>query len=92
MLYKFRPQGVCAKEIRIELDENDIVQKLEATGGCSGNLQGIASLIEGMRAEQIIPKLKGIRCNFKKTSCPDQLAIALEQFLQDRQRSDQQEQ
>lgn len=89
MLYKFRPHGVCAQEIRIELDDNNVVQKLEATGGCSGNLQGIASLVEGMSAEKIIPKLKGIRCSFKKTSCPDQLAIALEQFLQNQLNSDQ---
>lgn len=83
MLYKFRPRGVCAQEICIEIDDNNIVQKLEATGGCSGNLQGIASLVEGMPAKEIISKLKGICCGFKKTSCPDQLAIALEQFLQD---------
>lgn len=82
MLYKFRPHGVCAKEISIELDENNVVQKLESSGGCSGNLQGIASLITGMPAADIIPKLKGIRCSFKKTSCPDQLSIALEEFLQ----------
>lgn len=82
MLYKFRPHGVCAKEISIELDENNIVQKLEASGGCSGNLQGIAALVTGMPAAEIIPKLKGIRCSFKNTSCPDQIATALEEFLQ----------
>lgn len=82
MIYKFHPSGVCANEICIEIGEDYVVRKMEAVGGCSGNLQGIASLIEGMPAAEIIPKLKGIRCGFKNTSCPDQLAAALEQFLQ----------
>ncbi len=54
---------------------------MEATGGCSGNLQGIAHLVEGMPASEVIQKLKGIRCSFRSTSCPDQLAVGLEQIL-----------
>lgn len=81
MLYTFKPRGVCSQEIRIEVDENNIIRKLESSGGCSGNLQGIAYLVEGLPAEQVIQKLKGIRCSFKQTSCPDQIAVALEELL-----------
>lgn len=82
MDYTFKPRGVCSREIHIELDENHVVQKIEATGGCSGNLQGIASLAVGLPAEVLVERLKGIRCGFKKTSCPDQIAVHLEEFLQ----------
>ena len=66
--------------IDIEMDGN-IVKSVQFTGGCNGNLQGISHLVEGMPADQVIARLKGIRCGFKPTSCPDQLAKALESIL-----------
>lgn len=72
----YQPKGVCSKQINIEL-ENDIVKSVEFIGGCSGNTQGVARLIAGMKVGEAIRRLDGIRCGFKSTSCPDQLAQAL---------------
>ena len=80
MTYTFRPRGVCSQQMQVEVDDQGIIQELQVLGGCSGNLQGIASLVQGMPAEEAIRRLKGIRCR-SGTSCPDQLAIALEQAL-----------
>ena len=80
MTYTFRPRGVCSQEMRVEVDDQGIIRELQVLGGCSGNLQGIASLVKGMPAEEAIKRLKGIHCGFKPTSCPDQLAQALKQF------------
>ena len=77
---KYKTQGVCASSIDIEMDGN-IVKSVKFTGGCNGNLQGIAALVKDMPAEDIIARLRGIRCGFKNTSCPDQLAQALESIL-----------
>ena len=73
----YRTQGVYSKAIEFEL-EGDIVKKVKFIGGCSGNTQGVARLVEGMDTKTAIEKLSGIRCGFKNTSCPDQLAKALE--------------
>ncbi len=81
MVYTYRTQGVCARTIEIELDEG-IVKEVKFGGGCNGNTQGIAKLVEGMKAEDVIAKLEGIRCGFKSTSCPDQLAKALRILLE----------
>lgn len=81
MTYSYRPQGTCSKLMTFEL-EDGVIRNLEVIGGCSGNLQGMARLVEGMKAEDAIGKLRGIRCGFKPTSCPDQFAIALEQALE----------
>ena len=81
MIYKFRPQGVCSQEMKVDVDDAGIIQSLEVYGGCSGNLQGISALVQGMKAEEAIARLKGIRCGFKSTSCPDQLARGLEKIL-----------
>jgi len=67
--------------MRVEVDDQGVIQKLEVSGGCSGNLQGISALVQGMRAEEAIQRLKGIRCGFKPTSCPDQLAKGLEKAM-----------
>lgn len=67
--------------MRVEVDDQGMIQKLEVVGGCSGNLQGIAALVRGMPAEEAIQRLKGIRCGFKDTSCPDQLARNLESAM-----------
>ena len=77
---KYQTKGTCSTSIDIEL-ENGIVQSVTFTGGCNGNLQGISKLVTGMDARDAIQKLKGIRCGYKSTSCPDQLAQALESMI-----------
>ena len=79
MIYK--PTGVCSKEINIELD-GDVIKSVKFTGGCSGNTQGVAALVAGMKVSDAISRLEGIRCGIRETSCPDQLAKALKQALQ----------
>lgn len=74
------PSGVCSKLIHVELDNNKCVHNVSFVGGCNGNLKGIASLIEGMNVDEAISRLEGIRCGFKSTSCPDQLAQALKKL------------
>ena len=74
--YQYRPQGVCSQLMEITVD-GDILEDVKVLGGCSGNLQGIASLVRGMKVEDIIQRLDGIRCGGKASSCPDQLAQAL---------------
>ena len=76
----FTPRGVCSRGIEIEL-ENGIIQSIQFHGGCGGNTQGVAALCKGMRAEEAIERLSGIRCGFKATSCPDQLSIALKEAI-----------
>ena len=73
----YKPKGVCSSAIDIELD-GDIIRSVKFTGGCHGNLQGISKLVEGMQVDDAVSRLRGIRCGFKNTSCPDQLAQALE--------------
>ena len=77
---KYQTKGTCSTSIDIEL-ENGIVQSVSFTGGCNGNLQGISKLVAGMDAREAIQRLKGIRCGYKPTSCPDQLAQALESMI-----------
>ncbi|MBO5057466.1 MAG: TIGR03905 family TSCPD domain-containing protein [Lachnospiraceae bacterium] len=74
---RYQTKGVCSSSIDIEV-ENGVIKFVEFFGGCNGNLKGIASLVTGMKVDDAIAKLKGIRCGFKPTSCPDQLAQALE--------------
>ena len=73
----YRPRGVCSELMEIDVEDN-IIQKVEVLGGCNGNLQGISRLLVGMPVEDAIERLRGIRCGFKMTSCPDQLSKALE--------------
>lgn len=77
---KYQTKGTCSTSIDIEL-ENGIVQSVSFTGGCNGNLQGISKLVAGMDAREAIQRLKGIRCGYRSTSCPDQLAQALESMI-----------
>lgn len=79
----YQTKGVCARTIEIDL-ENNVIQRVQYHGGCSGNTQGVAALVKGMSASDAIARLEGIRCGFKSTSCPDQLAQALKAYL-DRQ-------
>lgn len=74
---RYQTKGTCASAIDIEVKDG-IIESVKFTGGCNGNLQGISALVKGMKVEDAISRLKGIRCGFKSTSCPDQLAHALE--------------
>ena len=76
MQITYRPRGTCSQLMEIETEGN-VVKSLKVTGGCDGNLKGIAKLIEGMEIDEVISRLEGIRCGRKPTSCPDQLAQAL---------------
>ena len=74
---RYQPKGVCSSAIDIDV-QGDVIQSVTFTGGCNGNLQGISRLVTGMTVDDAISRLKGIKCGFKSTSCPDQLAQALE--------------
>ena len=78
-IFKYNPRGVCSTEMSFVID-NDIIKKVEIVGGCHGNSQGIAKLCENRNINEVIRSLKDIKCRNKQTSCPDQLAIALEQY------------
>ncbi len=73
---QYKPQGVCARMINVELD-GDTVKSVSFVGGCAGNTQGVAALVQGMNVNEAIERMQGICCGFKSTSCPDQLARAL---------------
>lgn len=76
----FKTSGVCAKEINFSIDSG-IIKKVSFTGGCNGNLKGMGLLLEGMKVEDVISKLEGTKCGPRDTSCPDQLAKALKEYL-----------
>ena len=80
MTYTYKPRGTCSRQIDFTLEGN-VIHDVQFVGGCHGNLQGIARLVEGMTAEEAVARLKGIRCGTKSTSCPDQLSLALEAAL-----------
>ena len=80
MFYSDAPKKVCSSQIQFEIDEG-IVKKVHFTGGCNGNLKGIASLVEGMPWEEVVNRLSGIKCGLKGTSCPDQLSIAIREAM-----------
>lgn len=82
MEYRYKPEGVCSREMIFEM-ENGVIKSLNIVGGCDGNRKGIAKLVEGMKIEDVIEKLKGIECGYKGTSCPDQLSIALEKYIKE---------
>ena len=75
----YKTSGVCSRSIDLEI-ENDVIVSAKYTGGCSGNTQGVAALVVGMSIDEAISRLSGIRCGLKPTSCPDQLAKALEEY------------
>ncbi len=77
----FTTSGTCSRFINFELDDDMCLHNVQFIGGCPGNTIGIAHMVEGMKAEDVIKRLKGIKCGYKKTSCPDQLALALEKEL-----------
>ena len=77
MKYSYIPKGLCSREMTFDI-EDGVIKKVEIIGGCPGNTIGVAKLLEGMHIEEAIKKLKGIKCGLRETSCPDQLARALE--------------
>jgi len=79
MQHSYKTHGVCSRKIRIEL-EDGVIKDVEFVRGCNGNAKGIAALVKGMPAEEVVRKLAGIRCDSKRTSCPDQLAKALREY------------
>ena len=80
MKHTYIPRGVCSRMIEVEI-EDDIITSCRFMGGCSGNTQGVAKLVVGMDANDAIDRLKGIDCGGRGTSCPDQLAKALKEYL-----------
>ena len=81
MAYNYRTKGVCSRNITFDIIDGKVTD-VHFDGGCSGNSKGVASLVEGMPAEEAIRRLEGITCGFKGTSCPDQLAKAIRQALE----------
>lgn len=79
---EYKTSGTCSKVITFDLDDENRIHNLKFVGGCNGNLQGIGKLCEGMKADEIIDRVKGIKCGFKSTSCPDQLSKALAEAVQ----------
>ena len=79
MIIEYTPRGVCSRKMTIEVHDG-IILSAKVDGGCSGNLQGISRLVEGMTVEEAIRRMEGIRCGWKDTSCPDQMAKALKQY------------
>ena len=78
--FTYTTKGVCSRSIEITVEDN-IVTEVKYNGGCSGNTQGVAALVTGMSVDEVINRLKGIKCGFKSTSCPDQLATALKEHF-----------
>lgn len=79
-MFTYTTRGTCSRQILFDVDEENRLHNVKFIGGCSGNLQGISRLVEGKTPDEIVPLLKGIRCR-QNTSCPDQLAHALEPYL-----------
>lgn len=80
MEISYKPSGVCSRQIDVVL-EGDVIKSVKFTGGCHGNTQGVAALAQGMKVQDYIARCRGIKCGAKQTSCPDQLAQALEEAL-----------
>lgn len=81
MQYKYNMEGTCARQVTFEIDENNKILKTVFHGGCDGNAKGLAALAEGRTPEEVIPLLSGIKCGFKRTSCPDQFSKALQKAI-----------
>ena len=79
--FTYKTKGVCSRQIELEINDN-IVTEAKFIGGCSGNTQGVSALVKGMKVDEAISRLEGIRCGMKPTSCPDQLAQALKEYTE----------
>lgn len=77
----YSPGGVCSRQMNVEIDDNNIITKVQIIGGCAGNTQGVSRLIEGMDAHEAVKKIQGIKCGFKPTSCPNELSKAILECL-----------
>lgn len=80
MTITYTPRGVCSRKMVIEVEQG-VIQSVNVLGGCNGNLQGLSSLLRGMKVEEAVQRLEGIQCGVRPTSCPDQIAQALKQAL-----------
>ncbi|MCM1114183.1 MAG: TIGR03905 family TSCPD domain-containing protein [Clostridium sp.] len=83
MTYTYRPHGVCSMQITIDINDDETINDIKFLGGCNGNLQGISALAKGKTIDEVIASLRGIDCNGRGTSCPDQLSKALEQIKEE---------
>ena len=83
MFYSYTPKGVCSRQIEFEID-NGILKNVRFTGGCPGNLKALSALVKGMPYDEILKRLSGIPCGFRKTSCSDQLTKAIEEAVAER--------
>ena len=81
MQYEYKTKGVCSQRIFFDIDDG-VLHNVKFIGGCDGNLKGICALVEGMKVEDVIPRLQGVTCGRKSTSCPDQFATALKEALE----------
>lgn len=79
----YKTHGTCSRQIMIDVNDDETIADVKFVGGCSGNLQGISALVKGKKIDDVISTLKGIDCNFRGTSCPDQLAKALEEIKEE---------
>ena len=78
-MFQYKTHGTCSQQILIDVNDNDVIENVQFIGGCTGNTQGVSKLVKGMKVDEVIARLKGIQCR-AGTSCPDQLAQALEQM------------
>ncbi len=81
MTYTRKNKGVCSLTTEVSLTDDGVIESVAVVGGCNGNLKGMCSLLKGLRAEEAVSRLKGLTCGSKQTSCPDQIALALEEAL-----------
>lgn len=87
MKIEYKPKGVCAQKIEVEINGN-VISKVKFYGGCDGNLKGISKLVEGQDINDVIIRLKGIKCGIKDTSCPDQFANLLEKYIKNKNKEE----
>ena len=78
-MFQYKTRGTCSQQILIDVNDDDVIENVQFIGGCTGNTQGVSKLVKGMKVDEVIARLKGIQCR-AGTSCPDQLAQALEQM------------
>lgn len=84
-MFQYKTHGTCSQQILIDVNDDDVIENVQFIGGCTGNTQGVSKLVKGMKVDEVIARLKGIQCR-AGTSCPDQLAQALEQMKAQRKR------
>lgn len=85
--FVYYPKGTCSTEMHFIIDENDVIKDLTVIRGCDGNLKGIKALLIGMKVDDVINKLSGIKCRIKDTSCPDQIACGLKEYKKENEKS-----